>query len=122
MADMKMRKNGNGGYLIGLTQGQLKRFQKLTVEVVVEGLIANKKWNVHEDYELAIGSEKYVVKTDANEAAKAYTVTITHKKKKDLTITKTYRTWECNDCIIRQLLELHNSLLTAADATKAKQA
>jgi len=119
MADMKMRRTENGGYLIGLSDGQLKKWEHLKREMVVEGTIMNKRWDKHEPYTLAVNGEQYKVTTDADKNASRYAVTITNVRTKQ-SIARTYKTWECNDCIIRALLELHNATLAQA-AEKEKQ-
>jgi hypothetical protein len=122
MADMKMRRNGEGGYLVTLTPGQLKKWGNLKVQMTVNGLIANKKWETGTDYELDVAGDTYLIVTEVNQAAKAFTVTVESKSQKDRTLTKSYRTWECNDNVIRMVLELHNAHLEAVKKAKAKPA
>lgn len=99
-----MRKNENGGYLLQLTPGQLKKWPTLLREMVVEGTIVNKKWE-DTSYELTLAGDTYAVAAKVNQAKNEYAVTIKCGKE---TITQTYKTYECNDCVIRLLLQLHN--------------
>ena len=122
MADMKMRKHEAGGYLVGLSDGQLKKWENLKREMIVEGAIVNKRWETPEPYELSIDGHKYRVTVEANKEQARYAVTITNAKTK-ASISRVYKTWECNDCIIRTLLELHNATLASQKANgTSKQA
>jgi len=116
MADMKMKREGEG-YLLGLTDGQLKKWSHLKREVVVSGKVQNLKWK-DTSYELSIGNDVYKVGVIASQAQKSYKVTITHKQTKQ-SIERTYKTFECNDCIMRMLLELHNATLAQMQEEKA---
>jgi len=120
MADMKMKRNGNGGYLIGLTDGQLKKWDSFKREVVVDGLISNKKWEDTE-YQLGIGGDTFEITVKANKDAKKYEVTVKSSVNQSI-LTKTYTTWECNDCIIRMVLEMKHTLTVERKNAQTKQA
>jgi hypothetical protein len=119
MADMKMKRNGLGGYLLTLTPGQLKKWEHLTRETSTDGLIPNKKWDAVE-YEISVKKDKYKVVVTTDQDAKQYTVQMTSLADEASTLSRTYRTWECQDNIMRMMLELHNAKL-AADKAKKKQ-
>ena len=118
MADMKMRKH-EGGYLLGLTPGQRKKWEHLPLEVHVKGTIATKKWDATE-YTLTIDDDVYAVTATGNSEAKTYKVVVTHVKTKQSN-ERVYRTYEANDCVMRMVLELHNAQL-AARATQVQAA
>jgi hypothetical protein len=117
MADMKMKRNGLGGYILALTPGQLKKWDHLQREMNTDGLIPNKKWEGVE-YEVAIGKDKYEVVVTTNQDAKQYNVKMTSKTDEARTLSRTYRTWECQDNIMRMMLELHNAMLAAQPKKK----
>jgi hypothetical protein len=119
MADMKMKRNGLGGYLLTLTPGQLKKWEHLTREVNTDGLIPGKKWDAVE-YKLAIKKDEYKVVVTTHQDAKQYTVQMTSLTDEASTLSRTYRTWECQDNIMRMMLELHNAKL-AGDKAKKKR-
>jgi hypothetical protein len=126
MADMKMKRDGLGGYLLTLTPGQVKKWEHLGKEINTVGLIPNKKWKP-EPYEIAIADDIYQVVIEADESKKHFGVTLASKADPSRTNTKVYRTWECNDCIMRMMLELHNAHLAqlkkeAAEKKAAEQA
>ena len=108
MADMKMKRNGEGGYLLTLTQGQMKKWPTLKMEINTTGLIPSKKWEDME-CEVGIAADTYILKVNQAQSEKRYTVTLTSKTDKDRTLSKSYRTWECRDNMMRMLLELHHS-------------
>ena len=114
MADMKMRKQP-GGYLLRLTDGQLKKWAHLKREMHVQGTINNKGWE-NTAYTLKVDDDVYTVSVEANRRDKTYKVNIT-RNGTNQSFERTYRTYECNDCVMRMLMELHNGVL----ATKANQ-
>jgi hypothetical protein len=109
MADMKMRRDGDG-YLLTITPGQMKKWNHLKREIAVNGKVQNQKWNDTE-YALTIDADIYKVTALANESEKSYNVKVTNEKMKQ-SVERTYRTWECNDCVMRMLLEVHNTVLS----------
>jgi hypothetical protein len=117
MADMKMRREGEG-YRVVLTPGQQKKWVQLQKETLVKGLFQNKKWNSTE-YALAIGDDTYDIAVLANEKDRQYKVTATHKEMKQ-SIERTYKTYECNDCVMRMALEIHNRVLAMRKELEAK--
>jgi hypothetical protein len=115
MADMKMRKNSEG-YLVQLTEGQMKKWGSYkSREIQVNSHIINKKWE-GTSYALKIGKREFKVEISADKEKKEYAVKITCNKALS---QKTYRTWECNDCVMRMILELNHSIEIAEKEKKS---